>query len=97
LFSSRMPALAVSFVREIIAQGEVDGFEWAFFTVIERLKILLERMHLPMVHLASADPSRVPDPKLWGSYYDHQPQVYAVSRIGAASSLHSCQAALING
>lgn len=95
--ASRSPNLAAAFLRAIVSQGEQDGFEWAFFTAIERLKSLLERMRLPLFHLMAADPSRVPDLRMWGTYYDHSPQVYAVNRVNAGPWLQSRPVMLLHG
>jgi Thermostable hemolysin len=75
-------------LRKVIACGEAAGFEWAFFTATAPLKALLERMSLPLVPLAAADRSRVPNPDAWGSYYALAPSVYAVHRdvVGARVS-----------
>jgi Thermostable hemolysin len=78
--ASRSPHTVGSFLRKIIACGEAAGFEWAFFTATAPLKALLERMSLPLVPLAAADRSRVPNPDAWGSYYALAPSVYAVHR-----------------
>jgi hypothetical protein len=86
--ASRSPHTVGSFLRKVIACGEAVGFEWAFFTATAPLKALLERMSLPLVPLAAADRSRVPNPDAWGSYYALAPSVYAVHRdvVGARVS-----------
>jgi hypothetical protein len=78
--ASRPPHTVGSLLRKVIACGEAAGFEWAFFTAKAPLKALLERMSLPLVPLAAADRSRVPNPDAWGSYYALAPSVYAVHR-----------------
>jgi hypothetical protein len=78
--ASRAPHLVGSFLRKIIACGESAGFEWAFFTATAPLRMLLERMQLPLLLLAGADALRVESPDAWGSYYTHAPQVCAVHR-----------------
>jgi hypothetical protein len=86
--ASRSPHTVGSLLRKVIACGEAAGFEWAFFTATAPLKALLERMSLPLVPLAAADRSRVPNPDAWGSYYALAPSVYAVHRdvVGARVS-----------
>jgi hypothetical protein len=95
--ASRTPHLAGSFLRAIVARGEDDGFEWAFFTATERLKSLLERMRLPLFYLAEADQSRVADPHAWGTYYKRRPGVYAVHRAGARLCLKRQSLVAVHG
>jgi len=78
--ASRTPHMVGAFLRKIIACGEAAGFEWAFFTATAPLKVLLERLKLPLAFLAKADRSRVANPEAWGSYYSLAPQVFAVHR-----------------
>ncbi len=78
--ASRTPHMVGVFLRKIIACGEAAGFEWAFFTATAPLKVLLERLKLPLASLAKADRSRVANPEAWGSYYTLAPHVFAVHR-----------------
>jgi hypothetical protein len=78
--ASRAPNLVGSFMRKIVACGEAGGFEWAFFTATAPLKVLLERIGLPLIPLAAADRARVANPESWGTYYQLAPGVYAVHR-----------------
>jgi hypothetical protein len=78
--ASRAPHRVGSFLRKIIACGEAAGFEWGFFTATAPLKLLLDRIGLPLMPLAAADRSRVAYPEAWGGYYELGPSVYAVHR-----------------
>jgi hypothetical protein len=86
--ASRNIKASLPFLREIIAFGETNGFDWAFFTATERLRVLLRHMALPLAVLADADPSRVDHPERWGSYYLCAPRVCAVdgSRLASAGN-----------
>jgi Thermostable hemolysin len=78
--ASRTPSVSVSFMRELVLYGEQLGFDWAFFTVTRRLENVLRRMRLPLITLAEASGSRVPNPEAWGSYYETEPRVVAFGR-----------------
>jgi hypothetical protein len=71
---------ALSFVRRLIDFICAADADWAIFTATRPLRRLLARNHVAMVELACADRGRVPDPGDWGSYFDHDPRVMAVSR-----------------
>jgi hypothetical protein len=73
-----------SFISHLIEFVELAGAEWAIFTATRVLRALLERGGLQMIELARAEQSRVSNPNDWGTYYDHDPRVMAVSR-GMAS------------
>jgi hypothetical protein len=83
--ASRAPRMATRFLRGVVAYGELAGFDWAFFTATHRLRELLNRINLPPLALAVADPERIPDAQAWGSYYGSAPIVCAVGR-GTAST-----------
>jgi Thermostable hemolysin len=72
------------FISHLIEFVELAGAEWAIFTATRVLRALLERGGLQMIELARAEQSRVSNPNDWGTYYDHDPRVMAVSR-GMAS------------
>jgi hypothetical protein len=95
--ASRAPHLVGSFLRKTIACGEAAGFEWAFFTATLPLKALLERLRVPLVMLADAERSRVPNPDAWGGYYELAPRVYAVHRDDVATCLGEQSRAPIHG
>ena len=77
---SSSPADYPRFLRSLIAYGGELGFNWAFFTATGQLQKFLRRMRLPLIELANADPSRVPTPQEWGTYYQTAPKVFAVER-----------------
>jgi thermostable hemolysin len=83
--ASRAPRMATRFLRSVVAYGELAGFDWAFFTATHRLRELLNRIQLPPLALAVADPERVHNARMWGSYYASAPIVCAVGR-GTAST-----------
>jgi hypothetical protein len=85
--ASRAPRVATRFLRQIVAFGELSGFEWAFFTATDRLREILRRIDLPLLTLTPADPARIANPAVWGSYYAASPCVCAVKREAAASFL----------
>lgn len=72
------PRAFLPFVREIVSFGQGHGFDWAFFTITNRLHALLHRVKLPLRFLGLAQPGRVERPERWGSYYLHDPRVCAV-------------------
>jgi len=78
--ASRTPAISVNFMRELVLYGGELEFDWAFFTATSRLERLLLRMRLPLITLAKASASRVPDPEIWGTYYETDPRVVAFGR-----------------
>ncbi len=78
--ASRTPAISVRFMTELVLYGEELGFDWAFFTATSRLEKLLRRMRLPLIALGAAKASRVPNPEIWGSYYETDPRVLAFGR-----------------
>ena len=56
--------------------------KWAVFTGIPALRNSLTKLNIPLEVLAKAELSALPEHEHadWGSYYDEQPQVMAVSR-----------------
>lgn len=79
-FASRSPRSVPLFVGQVINWGAISGFEWSFFTITRKLSTLLERLGMELAPLGYADPARIDDAAFWGSYYAHEPRVYAVSR-----------------
>ena len=69
-----------NFVRRIIEFVERADAEWAVFTATRPLRALLRQERLNMVEIAGAEQMRVPNPHDWGTYFDHDPRVMAVSR-----------------
>lgn len=82
--ASRSPRASFSLLLQIIAYGEHAGFEWALFTATQRLRSLLSCLGLELETLSEARPERLRLQAHWGSYYEHAPQVCAVSRTAAA-------------
>lgn len=90
-FASRSPTSAMHFVTCLVLHGERLGYNWALFTATRRLGILLKRMGLPLIELAKADASRIPEPQKWGTYYEDTPKVYLIGRESLTSFLASQQ------
>jgi hypothetical protein len=78
--ASRTPAATVQFMRQLILYGDTLGYNWAFFTATGRLEKILRRIQLPLIELGRAAADRVPNPELWGSYYETGPRVLAIGR-----------------
>jgi hypothetical protein len=54
------------------------GYRWVAFTATRALRNSFQRLGLRPLHLAAADPARLPDRGAsWGSYYDQDPRVMA--------------------
>lgn len=85
--ASRAPHRAMQFLRYVVAYGELAGFDWGFFTATNRLRSLLGAIGLPPLALAPADPSRISDAQVWGSYYSAGPVVCAINRTAARDFL----------
>lgn len=89
--ASSAPGAALQFLRRIVMYGEFAGFSWAFFTATDRLRLLLNRIELPLVQLGPAPRWRVEGPASWGTYYSNDPHVCAVDRNAAALFLSQFQ------
>ena len=74
------PGRSLPFIRSLIEFAEMADAEWAIFTATRALRALLHRGGLAMVDLARAERTHVGNPGDWGSYYEHDPWVMAVSR-----------------
>ena len=85
--ASRAPHRATQFLRYVVSYGELAGFDWAFFTATNRLRALLRHLGLAPLALTPADPKRLGDAQVWGSYYDAAPVVCAVHRTAARDFL----------
>jgi hypothetical protein len=79
-FASRSPNSIPPFLGHVISTADSMGFDWGFFTLTRRLRLLLDRLGLDISLLASADAARIEDAAAWGSYYDREPKVYAGNR-----------------
>lgn len=85
--ASRAPQRAAQFLRYVVAYGESAGFDWAFFTATNRLRGLLCVLGLPPFVLGPADRDRAANAQVWGSYYESEPLVCAISRFAARDYL----------
>jgi hypothetical protein len=79
-FASRSPHSVPCFIGRVIEYGEDAGFEWGFFTLTNRLSLLLKRIGLELTPLGSATSARIDAPSSWGSYYETDPKVCAGNR-----------------
>jgi hypothetical protein len=79
-FASRSPHSVPCFIGRVIEYGEDAGFEWGFFTLTNRLSLLLNRIGLELSPLGSATSARIDAPSSWGSYYETDPKVCAGNR-----------------
>jgi len=79
-FASRSPRSVPPFVSDLIESAEAAGFEWGFFTLTRRLRLLLDRLGLELERLGPAEAARIEDASSWGSYYEQEPEVYAGNR-----------------
>jgi len=77
--ASLSPKNIVEFIQGIISFGHENRFRWSFFTLTARLHRLLERIGVAPVYLAEANKNRIMNFEKWGSYYDFQPMIYAIS------------------
>ncbi len=75
---------ALPFVARLIELVRAAEAEWAIFTATRSLRHLLSRSGVDMIELAGADKHRVPNPGDWGSYFERDPRVMAVSRPAVA-------------
>jgi hypothetical protein len=64
------------------------GYRWVLFTATRPLANAFRRLGLRPVHLAEADPARLPDGgAAWGTYYGQNPAVYAGDILAGAAKL----------
>jgi len=69
---------SIAFVRDLIELLNSQDVESAIFTATRPLRGLLRRNGIQMLELGRAERSRVGDPEIWGSYFDHDPRIVAV-------------------
>lgn len=74
------PGTSWMLVSQIISLCLKAGAEWAVFTATKELRQLLTHRALPFIGLSPANRERVPEPGIWGDYYQHDPWVCAVAR-----------------
>lgn len=79
--ASRSPLEISAFIDDIVSFGARSGLFWSFFTLTQRLRLLVQRRSLSPIFLSDAEPSRVSNPLAWGRYYETRPRVYGVCGI----------------
>ncbi|MCZ4295357.1 MULTISPECIES: thermostable hemolysin [Vibrio] len=74
-FAKGMSPLHFFLIAECLVE---NGFEWCIFTATDPLFALMSRLGLEPRLIADADAEKILDaPKVWGTYYEHQPKVFA--------------------
>jgi hypothetical protein len=70
----------VSFIllRELISYAVARGIRLGVFTATLRLRRAIEAARVPLMRLAPAARARVPNPEMWGSYYQNDPWVCGI-------------------
>jgi len=65
------------------------GMQWAVFSAVPALRNNFLRLGIPLFTMGPASPDKLPaeTKAAWGSYYDQQPQVTAVSVESAFEAL----------
>ena len=64
---------------EIIHFMRSGGASWAFFTVTERLRMMLKRMGVTALDLGNADQTKIAESEaIWGTYYATNPSIIAI-------------------
>ncbi len=76
------PGHALRLIDHIVADGEARGMRWGLFTATRPLRIGLRRSGAGVLEIALAERHRIPNFEQWGSYYDTNPIVCAVSGEG---------------
>lgn len=77
--ASTTPFPVLPMLDAMVQWGRDNGMTCGVFTATKPLRRLLKRTNLSFVELATADLSKAPHPKAWGSYYDTNPKVCAFS------------------
>lgn len=78
--ASRQAGAARRLFCELTRYLHERGIEWVVFSGTREVRSIFRRLSLPLVRLGDADPARLgPSRSDWGSYYDRQPAVLAVS------------------
>jgi len=80
------PGHALTLVDHIVADGEGRGMKWGLFTATRPLRIGLRRNGAGVLEIALAERHRVENAEQWGSYYETNPIVCAVSGDGYGDS-----------
>jgi hypothetical protein len=72
------PGGGAGMILAMAAHLDALGYEWVVFTATSELLGIFNRMALPPLALATADPFRLGDDAgEWGSYYETRPVVVA--------------------
>jgi Thermostable hemolysin len=72
------PGASIDVILTLARHLEGLGYEWVVFTATRELIGIFARLGLPLLALATADPSRLGDQaRAWGTYYDTRPIVVA--------------------
>ena len=76
--AAEKPGGTVQVVLALAAELDRLGYEWVVFTATRELISIFNRLGLPLLALAPADPARLGEAaSTWGRYYDTQPVVVA--------------------
>lgn len=76
--ASAQPGGSVEVIAVLAPLLERLGFEWVVFTATRELVGMFNRLGLPPLALAPADPARLgPAAQRWGRYYETEPVVVA--------------------
>lgn len=65
-------------MQDVIEDIQRMGRSAGVFTSAPVLMAMIERIGVPALRMAPADPTRVANPEDWGSYYDDRPSVFVV-------------------
>lgn len=87
--ASRDARQTAPFIRDIITFGQSRGQSWAFFTLTSRFSQMLARIGISSTYIARADQTRIADHGRWGSYYDHDPCVFAYANPDISHRAHA--------
>lgn len=72
------PGSSVDVIIHLASHLDALGFEWVTFTATRQLIRIFQRLGLPPLALAPADPRRLGDDAArWGRYYESEPIVVA--------------------
>ncbi|MEJ1994881.1 MAG: thermostable hemolysin [Limibacillus sp.] len=69
------PGFAFGLIDCAIQLGRSEGILWGLCTATAPLRRSMARIGAPLLELADAQPEKVSEPWLWGSYYDLNPRV----------------------
>jgi hypothetical protein len=86
--ASRDARHTIAFVRAVILYGQVYDYGWSFFTLTARMSLMLSHLGINLTYLARAERSRVPRSADWGTYYDHDPCVFAFRNPAHSMNTH---------